>query len=338
MTKPVIAQIRAVLFDMDGLLIDSEGIYTTVVNEILAPYGKEQTWEIKANLMGKPEREATLTLLSSLWPPTAPGQEIASDCPFSIDTFLEGRNEVLLKAFENVPQMAGAQRLVQHLHRHKIPMCVATGSKRRNYDIKTANHPELFGPFGGRFICGDDARLTRGKPHPDIFLLAARQGLLSPHSDEQTTTDRLGADWTSTLRDMGEHLDGEHNLKGAESSILVFEDAKPGVAAAKAAGMHGTYLPPTIALECFTYPRVFVLQQWSGYQIRISRRCIPTRNSAHLRPSTRCSILTPPYGAYPPLTTTLLHNVIVITAHICLSIPLTCRACRSLRCRRRPWA
>lgn len=54
--------VRAVLFDMDGLLIDSERIYTDVVNQILKPYGKEQTWDIKARLMGKPERDATRTL------------------------------------------------------------------------------------------------------------------------------------------------------------------------------------------------------------------------------------------------------------------------------------
>ena len=63
--KKPIANIKAVLFDMDGLLIDSEGIYTTVVNDLLKPYGKEQTWEIKANLMGKPEREATCKYHSS---------------------------------------------------------------------------------------------------------------------------------------------------------------------------------------------------------------------------------------------------------------------------------
>lgn len=39
--------VKAVLFDSDGLLIDSETIYTDVVNEVLKPYGKEQTWEIK---------------------------------------------------------------------------------------------------------------------------------------------------------------------------------------------------------------------------------------------------------------------------------------------------
>ncbi|KAJ9474043.1 putative hydrolase [Pseudozyma hubeiensis] len=238
-TKEPIAHIKAVLFDMDGLLIDSEGIYTKVVNDILKPYGKEQTWEIKANLMGKPEREATLTLLSSIWPPTKPGEPYGPDCPFDIDNFLKDRNEVLLKAFEQVPQMQGATRLVKHLHKHNVPICVATGSKRRNYEIKTAAHSELFGPFADRVICGDDSRLTRGKPHPDIFLLAAREGLLT----DKATSEKLGEQWTQNLRQMGADFDEAHHLKGAESSILVFEDAKPGVQAAKAAGMHVVWVP-----------------------------------------------------------------------------------------------
>ena len=83
-----LGNVRAVLFDVrgartlapdmltkqrDGLLIDSERvggrraspqthpaqIYTDVVNELLRPHGKEQTWEIKSKLMGKPERDAT---------------------------------------------------------------------------------------------------------------------------------------------------------------------------------------------------------------------------------------------------------------------------------------
>ncbi|CBQ70060.1 related to GS1 protein [Sporisorium reilianum SRZ2] len=241
--KAPIAHIKAVLFDMDGLLIDSEGIYTKVVNDILRPYGKEQTWEIKANLMGKPEREATLTLLSSIWPPTKPDEPYGPDCPFNIDNFLKDRNEVLLKAFEQVPQMQGAARLVQHLHKHNIPICVATGSKRKNYDIKTASHPNLFGPFAERVICGDDARLSRGKPHPDIFLLAAREGLLHSHPNDHLTQEKLGDRWTQNLREMGQQFDGEHHLQGGESSILVFEDAKPGVQAAKAAGMHVVWVP-----------------------------------------------------------------------------------------------
>ncbi|ELU42715.1 Hydrolase domain-containing protein [Rhizoctonia solani AG-1 IA] len=50
-TKP---QIKYVLFDMDGLLIDSEQVYTNVTNNILAPYGKVMTWDIKKELVCTP--------------------------------------------------------------------------------------------------------------------------------------------------------------------------------------------------------------------------------------------------------------------------------------------
>lgn len=132
-----LGRIRAVLFDMDGLLIDSERIYTDVVNEILKPYGKEQTWDIKSKLMGQPERAATcmywrltaVVLLSSLWPPHPDSEEdqqrgFGSECPFTIDEFLKARNDRLLPAFEQVQPMPGAERLIEHLAKHDIPICV----------------------------------------------------------------------------------------------------------------------------------------------------------------------------------------------------------------------
>lgn len=131
-----LGDIRGVLFDMDGLLIDSEIIYTIVVNEILKPYGKEQTWEIKSKLMGTPERTATEILLAGVWPPTdserAEGKLFSSECPFTVDSFLSHRNMSLDDYFRKVKPMPGAQRLVSHLAKHNVPMAVATGSKRRN--------------------------------------------------------------------------------------------------------------------------------------------------------------------------------------------------------------
>jgi hypothetical protein len=47
--------IRACIFDMDGLLIDSEDKYTRGTNEILAKYGKGPIpWDVKAKLQGRP--------------------------------------------------------------------------------------------------------------------------------------------------------------------------------------------------------------------------------------------------------------------------------------------
>lgn len=122
------------------------------MNEILRPHGKEQTWEVKSQLMGKPERDATrtrhadtVTLFRALWPPRPGNAEdeargFSDECPFTIDSFLKERNARLLPAFESVPAMPGAERLVAHLEKNKIPICVraaadqqvATGSKRFN--------------------------------------------------------------------------------------------------------------------------------------------------------------------------------------------------------------
>ena len=74
-----------------------------------------------------------MTLLSSLWPPS-PGHSIeeergfSEECPFTIDSFLKERNAKLLPAFERVPAMPGAERLVEHLAKHGIPICVRSRS------------------------------------------------------------------------------------------------------------------------------------------------------------------------------------------------------------------
>ncbi len=110
--------------------------------------------------------------------------------------------------------MPGAERLVRHLADSGVPICVATGSKTVNYKVKSGANPTLFEPFKGRVICGDDPRLTRGKPTPDVFLLAAREGLGLEQMKEK-------------VREHGPEADG--SFKGGEGKILVFEDAKVSV-------------------------------------------------------------------------------------------------------------
>lgn len=55
---PRLPRIRACLFDMDGLLIDSEDKYSLITNEVLHLYGKpDLPWSIKAQLQGRPAPE-----------------------------------------------------------------------------------------------------------------------------------------------------------------------------------------------------------------------------------------------------------------------------------------
>ncbi|KAI1795624.1 HAD-like protein [Ganoderma leucocontextum] len=212
-------KIEYVIFDMDGLLIDSERVYTDVTNELLAPYGKEMTWDIKAGLMGKPEREAAAHLLS-FFPDLPPS--------FTIDYYLTARRELQDLRWPSVRPLPGALKLVQHLGAHGVPLALATGSQRRNFELKSAHLGALFDRFGGRVVCADDGLFERGrgKPHPDIFLVAA----------ERFLGREVG---------MGEVLEGSVSevQRAVRAKGLVFEDGIPGVQAGKRAGMNVVWVP-----------------------------------------------------------------------------------------------
>ncbi|KAH9485537.1 (DL)-glycerol-3-phosphatase 2 [Psilocybe cubensis] len=204
--------VEYVLFDMDGLMIDSEKIYTIATNEVLGKFGKEMTWDMKAGCMGKPEREAAIHTLSFF-----PG------IPITVDEFLVERNRVQDTLYHTVSLLPGISKLVHHLKKHNIPMAVATSSRRRNFEMKTALHQEFFSLFDGKIVCGDDRQYNmKGKPAPDIFLVAATV---------------LGKN-VGKLDEVPEAIHLVERAKG-----LVFEDALPGIQAGKSAGMSVVWVP-----------------------------------------------------------------------------------------------
>ncbi|KAG6911159.1 hypothetical protein DXG01_003899 [Tephrocybe rancida] len=214
-TRP---NIDYVLFDMDGLMIDSEKVYTDVTNQILGQYGKQMSWDIKAGLMGKPELPAAEHLLSFF-----------PDIPLTINSYLTQRNSLQDAIWPTVPLLPGVRKLVLHLKAHGIPIAVATGSKRRNFELKTGHLNEVFDCFEGKIVCGDDAQYgMRGKPFPDIFLVAARE--------------MLG-------KDVGQADACNPDQQDERSRGLVFEDAVPGMQAGKRAGMSVVWVPDANLLD-----------------------------------------------------------------------------------------
>ncbi|KAF5388834.1 hypothetical protein D9757_005609 [Collybiopsis confluens] len=211
-------QIEYVLFDMDGLMIDSERIYTDVTNKILGKYGKEMSWDMKAGIMGKPEREAASHLLSYF-----------PDIPLKLEDYLTQRNILQDLAWPTVPLLPGVKRLVLHLKKSGVPIAVATGSRRQKFELKTGHLGEVFECFEGRVVCGDDPREgMRGKPSPDIFLVSAKE--------------MLGRDVGQIRGESeGAQLTGEQ--KKARAKGLVFEDGLPGLQAGKRAGMSVVWVP-----------------------------------------------------------------------------------------------
>jgi len=185
---------RHVIFDMDGVLLDTECFYTEVTRAIVARFGKTYDWSVKSQLIGRPEMESARRLVEAL------------ELPITPEEYLTERRAELARLMPGCSAMPGARALIVALDRAGVRQAVATSSTSALYALKTERHREWFALFSA-VVLGDDPRLERGKPAPDIFLLAARE---------------LGAE---------------------PASCVVVEDSPVGVEAAHAAGMQAVAVP-----------------------------------------------------------------------------------------------
>lgn len=151
------------IFDMDGLLLDTEHIYENSVHEICGQYGKTYPLNVRMEVMGTQAEKSAEIVISSL------------SLPLTVDAFLRKQADIVRKQFNNINLMDGAERLLRHLHQTKVPFCLATSSGREMAELKIANYPELFSLFSHRVMGASDPEVKNGKPAPDIFLIAARR-------------------------------------------------------------------------------------------------------------------------------------------------------------------
>ncbi len=150
--------IRAVVFDMDGLLIDSEGLVREGVIRAARGMGHEMPLSLCGRMIGLPLAEC----LAMIQDHFGPG--------FDMDRFLiEERREIEALFAEGVALKAGVIELLDHLDELGLPRAVATSSSRDAVDAHLGGHGLL-----ARFdavIAREDVR--RHKPNPDPYLAAA---------------------------------------------------------------------------------------------------------------------------------------------------------------------
>jgi len=158
--KPL-ATITHILFDMDGLLLDTEVLYTVAQNKILEPFGIKFSAEVKSMMMGRKALEAAEIMVKHYGIDLDPAK------------FVADRNVLLEEMFPNCDLMPGVLRLLLHLKLHGVPMAIATSSHKRHFDLKTTKHIELFNKMFNHVVTGDD--VVKSKPEPEIFLIAAEK-------------------------------------------------------------------------------------------------------------------------------------------------------------------
>lgn len=214
---------------MDGLLLDTEDIYTLCNNVILHQCGRPSVpWNIKAQLQGRPGPEVCLSsqaLCNNNHVLTTVLQagdifHAWAQLPISREEYMVQISALQRMNFPSAQPLPGVPNLLADLEAAGINIALATSSHAINYKLKTSHLQSLFSYFPARNrVLGDDSRIPkgRGKPAPDIYLLA--------------------------LETINAELREKREKEILPEECLVFEDSVPGVEAGRRAGMRVIWCP-----------------------------------------------------------------------------------------------
>ncbi|MHC5544450.1 HAD family hydrolase, partial [Singulisphaera rosea] len=150
--------ILAVVFDLDGLMFDTEALFHRVLAAMLAARGKLLTREIMGAMIGRRADEA--------WPSLRRIAELEE----SIEALKEEATQrFYAEADAAIHPTPGLIALLDHLETVKLPRAVATSSHRTYAEGLLRGHG-LFDRFSF-VLTGED--VSRGKPDPEIYLAAS---------------------------------------------------------------------------------------------------------------------------------------------------------------------
>ena len=156
---------RAVVFDMDGLLFDSEKLYRAGVVAAIAAHGRELPDAFYTSVVGM-SGEAIQNAFRS---------QLGDDFDFTSLWKMAGEHVNALIDAE-LRLKTGVIELLDHLDALKLPRANATSSRHQTVERYLASH-DLRGRFDAVIAQGDYAR---GKPFPDPYLKAAERLGLAP--------------------------------------------------------------------------------------------------------------------------------------------------------------
>jgi HAD superfamily hydrolase (TIGR01509 family) len=152
--------IQAVIFDMDGLMLDSQRIATIAWERAAATLGHRLTNEINLSLIGRTIPDTNEILRKAF----------GSDFPVNEVRYLAEKEFTDLTRDSGIPVKRGLRELLDFLEQRHLKLAVAT-STQRYYCLHNLQQSDLARKFKV-IVCGDE--VPRGKPAPDIFLKVSK--------------------------------------------------------------------------------------------------------------------------------------------------------------------
>lgn len=156
----------AVLFDLDGTLVDTDRLHIAAFNEVLARFGRQITWDkYRTTVMGFPNE----TIFSVLFPEVPASQHGA---------MAEEKEELFRAKAHALEPTQGFLRFLDLLEERSVAMAIVTNAPRKNAELmlKALGVATRF----EHLIIGDE--LARGKPDPLPYLTAMQRLGAAPYS------------------------------------------------------------------------------------------------------------------------------------------------------------
>ncbi|VDK64621.1 unnamed protein product [Onchocerca ochengi] len=167
-------KITHVIFDLDGLLIDTEVVFSKVNQCLLSKYDKKFTPHLRGLVTGMPKKAAVTYILEH--------EKLSGKV--DVDEYCKKYDEMAEEMLPKCSLMPGVMKLVRHLKTHRIPMAICTGATKKEFEIKTRHHKELLDLISLWVLSGDDPAIKRGKPAPDPFLVTMDRFKQKPEKAE----------------------------------------------------------------------------------------------------------------------------------------------------------
>lgn len=159
---------KAVIFDMDGLMIDSERVTFKWYKEYMRQCGMDMPEEFYKTLQGQTKAECKQKLIKTY----------GNDFPY--EESVDWVHKKMQEEFENdgIPIKEGLVELLKFLKEKKYKTVVATSSERKRVEfiLEKAGIRQYFNDI----ICGDE--VEKGKPNPEIFLRACEKVNVNPEN------------------------------------------------------------------------------------------------------------------------------------------------------------
>ncbi|HLU09242.1 MAG TPA: HAD family phosphatase [Oceanobacillus sp.] len=169
---------QAVIFDMDGLLVDSEPVWHFVESEMLQARGKSWEYTIQKDLIGLRMSDFWASMCSAYQLTETPDVLIA-----------EATNRMVEAIPHKVVARPGADELLAYFQKRDVPMAIASSSPMAIIDAVVESRG--WARYFQVWVSGDE--VAHGKPAPDIYLETARRMNVAPRDVLTLEDSRNGA-------------------------------------------------------------------------------------------------------------------------------------------------